>query len=150
MYRIGIGNDTHRLVEGRPLVLGGVHIAAGRGGDNQQSRDLIETPGRHSEEARRELLSREEIDFFIDGVTRGEIADYQISALLMAIYLNGMNEQEQQALTEAMLQSGNILDFSDIPKPKADKHSTGGVGDKTSLIIAPMLAACGVCVPMIS
>lgn len=97
-----------------------------------------------------ELLSREEIDFFIDGVTRGEIADYQISALLMAIYLNGMNEQEQQWLTEAMLQSGNILDFSDISKPKADKHSTGGVGDKTSLVIAPLVAACGVCVPMIS
>ena len=95
-------------------------------------------------------LSREEIGFFINGVTKGTIADYQISALLMAIYLNGMNEDEQQALTEAMLNSGNILDFSDIPKPKADKHSTGGVGDKTSLIIAPMVAACGVCVPMIS
>lgn len=95
-------------------------------------------------------LSREEIGFFIDGVTTGSIADYQISALLMAIYLNGMNDEEQQALTETMLHSGNILDFSDIPKPKADKHSTGGVGDKTSLIIAPMVAACGVCVPMIS
>jgi pyrimidine-nucleoside phosphorylase len=95
-------------------------------------------------------LSREELGFFIDGVTSGTIADYQTSALLMAIYLNGMNEDEQQALTEAMLNSGNILDFSDIPKPKADKHSTGGVGDKTSLIIAPMVAACGVCVPMIS
>ena len=95
-------------------------------------------------------LSREEIAFFVDGVTSGKIADYQISALLMAIYLNGMNDEEQQALTEAMLNSGNILNFSDIPKPKADKHSTGGVGDKTSLIIAPMVAACGVCVPMIS
>jgi len=95
-------------------------------------------------------LSREEILFFIDGVTRGTIADYQISALLMAIYLNGMNDGEQEILTEAMLRSGNILDFSSIAKPKADKHSTGGVGDKTSLLIAPMVAASGVCVPMIS
>lgn len=97
-----------------------------------------------------EELSRTEIHFFIAGVTSGEIADYQISALLMAIYLNGMSDDEQQALTEAMLQSGNILNFSEIPKPKADKHSTGGVGDKTSLLIAPLVAACGVCVPMIS
>ena len=95
-------------------------------------------------------LSRQEIDFFIAGITNGRIADYQVSALLMAIYLNGMNDAEQQALTEAMLNSGNILDFTDIPKPKADKHSTGGVGDKTSIIIAPLVAACGVCVPMIS
>lgn len=95
-------------------------------------------------------LSRDEIDFFVSGVTSGRIADYQVSALLMAIYLNGMDQSEQQALTEAMLNSGNILDFSDIPRPKADKHSTGGVGDKTSVIIAPLVAACGVCVPMIS
>ena len=97
-----------------------------------------------------EQLSREEINFFIDGVTRGTVADYQISALLMAIYLNGMDDAEQEILTDAMLHSGNTLDFSDIAKPKADKHSTGGVGDKTSLLIAPMVAACGVCVPMIS
>ncbi len=95
-------------------------------------------------------LSREEIEFFIEGVTRGTVADYQISALLMAIYLNGMNDAEQEILTDAMLHSGNTLDFSDIAKPKADKHSTGGVGDKTSLLIAPMVAACGICVPMIS
>jgi pyrimidine-nucleoside phosphorylase len=95
-------------------------------------------------------LSREEIVFFVDGVTTGRVADYQISALLMAIYLNGMNQTEQQILTEAMLESGSILDFSDIAKPKADKHSTGGVGDKTSLLIAPLVASCGVAVPMIS
>jgi len=95
-------------------------------------------------------LSREEIEFFIGGITSGRIADYQVSALLMAIYLNGMDQNEQQSLTEAMLNSGSILDFSDIPKAKADKHSTGGVGDKTSIIIAPLVAACGVYVPMIS
>ena len=97
-----------------------------------------------------EPLSAEEITFFIEGVTRGTIADYQTSALLMAIYLNGMNDAEQEVLTQAMLHSGSTLDFSGIAKPKADKHSTGGVGDKTSLLIAPMVAACGVCVPMIS
>jgi pyrimidine-nucleoside phosphorylase len=95
-------------------------------------------------------LSREEIGFFIEGVTNGRIADYQISALLMAIYLKGMSQREQQLLTEAMLASGSILDFSDIPRPKADKHSTGGVGDKTSLLIAPLVASCGASVPMIS
>ncbi|HEY2973772.1 MAG TPA: thymidine phosphorylase [Pyrinomonadaceae bacterium] len=95
-------------------------------------------------------LSPDEISFFIEGVTRGTIADYQISALLMAIYLNGMDDAEQEILTDAMLHSGKTLDFSDIAKPKADKHSTGGVGDKTSLLIAPMVAACGICVPMIS
>ena len=95
-------------------------------------------------------LSRAEITFFVQGVTNGEIADYQSTALLMAIFLKGMTDAEQAALTEAMLHSGQILDFSDIPKPKADKHSTGGVGDKTSLLIAPFAAAAGVCVPMIS
>jgi pyrimidine-nucleoside phosphorylase len=95
-------------------------------------------------------LSRAEITFFVNGVARGEIADYQSTALLMAIFLKGMTDAEQAALTEAMLHSGEILDFSDIPKPKADKHSTGGVGDKTSLLIAPFAAAAGVCVPMIS
>lgn len=95
-------------------------------------------------------LSRAEIAFFVEAVTRGEMADYQASALLMAIFLNGMTEAEQTALTDAMLRSGEILDFSDIPQPKADKHSTGGVGDKTSLLVAPFAAAAGVCVPMIS
>ena len=95
-------------------------------------------------------LSPEEIAFFVNGVTRGEIADYQSTALLMAIFLKGMTDREQAALTESMLRSGEILDFTDIPKPKVDKHSTGGVGDKTSLLIAPFAAAAGVCVPMIS
>jgi len=97
-----------------------------------------------------EELSRDEIAFFVEGVTNGAVADYQISAWLMAVFLKGMTDAEQLALTEAMLQSGNILDFSGIPKPKADKHSTGGVGDKASLLIAPLVAACGACVPMIS
>lgn len=95
-------------------------------------------------------LSRDEIEFFVRGVTSGEIADYQSTALLMAIFLKGMTDAEQSALTNSMLHSGEILDFSDIDKPKADKHSTGGVGDKTSLLIAPFAAAAGICVPMIS
>lgn len=96
------------------------------------------------------VLSRDEIEFFVNGVARGELADYQTSALLMAIFLNGMNADEQFALTEAMLNSGTRLNFSDINAPKADKHSTGGVGDKTSLVIAPLAAAAGLAVPMIS
>lgn len=97
-----------------------------------------------------EALSREEIEYFVTGVTRGELADYQASALLMAIFANGMDSRETQALTQAMLHSGDVLDFSDIELPKVDKHSTGGVGDKTSLILAPLVAAAGACVPMIS
>ena len=95
-------------------------------------------------------LTRENIDEFINGVCDNSWADYQISALIMAIFLNGLDLEEQDALTHAMLHSGEILDFSDISAPKADKHSTGGVGDKTSLIIAPLVAACGIAVPMIS
>lgn len=95
-------------------------------------------------------LSREEIASFIGGVTNRTWADYQISALVMAMFLNGLNADEAAFLTDEMLHSGEVLDFSDIEAPKADKHSTGGVGDKTSLIIAPLAAACGVVVPMIS
>ena len=95
-------------------------------------------------------LSRGQIDAFIDGVCDGSWADYQISAMVMAMFTRGLSEDEQNALTYAMLHSGEVLDLSDIPVPKADKHSTGGVGDKTSLIIAPILAACGIAVPMIS
>lgn len=95
-------------------------------------------------------FSVEEIECFISGVCDGSWADYQISALVMAMFINGLNQTEQNALVKSMLESGEILDFSDIDAPKADKHSTGGVGDKTSLIIAPLAAACGVAVPMIS
>jgi pyrimidine-nucleoside phosphorylase len=95
-------------------------------------------------------LSRDEIQFFVKGVTSETVADYQAAALLMAIYVRGMDESEQHSLTEAMLYSGQLLDFSDLPQPKSDKHSTGGVGDKTSLVIAPLAAACGLAVPMIS
>lgn len=91
----------------------------------------------------KKILSREEIRFFIKGYVANEIKDYQASALLMAIYLNGMNKQEIADLTEEMRVSGDVWDLSDIPGLKVDKHSTGGVGDKVSLILGPMIASCG-------
>src|SRR6266478_6081578 len=94
--------------------------------------------------------SRQEIDFLISGYTGGEIPDYQISAWLMAVWIRGLTSKELTFLTEAMLYSGQVLDFSSIPAKKVDKHSTGGVGDKTSLIIAPIVAAAGITVPMIT
>ena len=94
--------------------------------------------------------SREEIDFLASGYTRGDIPDYQMSAWLMATWLRGLSRAETALLTEAMLHSGEVLDLSDIPGKKVDKHSTGGIGDKTSLILAPIVAAGGLTVPMIS
>jgi pyrimidine-nucleoside phosphorylase len=95
-------------------------------------------------------LDPAEIDTFVSGATSGAWPSYQVSAILMAIVLRGMSPKETAWLTGAMVRSGVRLDLSDLPEPKVDKHSTGGVGDKTSLIVAPLVASCGVVVPMIS
>jgi len=95
-------------------------------------------------------LTRGEISAFIEGYTRGTIPDYQASALAMAVFFKGMTAAETVALTESMMRTGEVLDLRELPGPKVDKHSTGGVGDKTSMILAPLAAACGVYVPMIS
>src|SRR5579883_674302 len=97
-----------------------------------------------------QALDRAEIDTFVDAATRGAWPEYQVSALLMAIVLRGMSAEETAWLTGAMVHSGVKLDLAGIPGRKVDKHSTGGVGDKTSLILAPLAAACGVIVPMMS
>ena len=97
-----------------------------------------------------EELSVEELQFLVNGYTTGEIPDYQMSAFLMATFFGGMTDRELSALTEVMMSSGEVLNLDSIPGVKVDKHSTGGVGDKTSLICAPIAAAAGVIVPMVS
>jgi pyrimidine-nucleoside phosphorylase len=97
-----------------------------------------------------EELAPEEIEFLVEGYTSGDIPDYQMSSFLMAVYFSGMSDREVSRLTECMLRSGDTVDLSAIPGVKVDKHSTGGVGDKTSFIVAPLAAAAGVVVPMMS
>lgn len=97
-----------------------------------------------------EKLTEEELEFLVSGYTNGKIPDYQFSALLMAIYLRGMSEEELLNLTRSYIHSGIMVDLSDIDKPKVDKHSTGGVGDKVSIPLAPLVASCDVVVPMLS
>ncbi len=97
-----------------------------------------------------EELTPEEIEYLVEGYTKGEIPDYQMSSFLMAVYFSGMSDREVTRLTECMLRSGETVDLSSIPGVKVDKHSTGGVGDKTSLIVAPLAASAGVVVPMMS
>src|SRR3954470_16521007 len=95
-------------------------------------------------------LESEEIYELVISFSRGEVPDYQMAAFLMAVYYRGLDRDETNALMDAMLESGRRLDFSRLSKPRIDKHSTGGVGDKTSLILAPLIASLGVAVPMMS
>src|SRR5262252_7976878 len=95
-------------------------------------------------------LTAEEISYMVESYTTGAIPDYQISAFMMAVYFAGMTDREVSALTDSIVRSGETVDLSSIPGAKVDKHSTGGVGDKTSLIAAPLAAAAGVIVPKIS
>jgi pyrimidine-nucleoside phosphorylase len=112
---------------------------------------ITTVPSRLIERKRRgEELKREELESFFLGFLSGEVPDYQVSAFLMAVHFQGLSGAELEALLDLMIHSGEVLDHSHIPAPKIDKHSTGGVGDKTSLVLAPLAAELGLCVPMMS
>lgn len=96
------------------------------------------------------VLSKEEIDFFVQGYTKGEVMDYQAAALIMAIYINGMTDDELLELTFSMAHSGEILDLAEFGEAVVDKHSTGGVGDKVSIVLLPMIASLGIPVAKMS
>lgn len=121
-----------------------LYVFCGRVGNGMRMYDLI------MKKRNGNVLSDEEIDFMVQGYTKGEIPDYQMSAMTMAIFFQGMNEQETLALTMSMAHSGDMLELNDINGIKVDKHSTGGVGDKTSLALTPMVAALGVPVAKMS
>lgn len=113
-------------------------------GDNMNIIELI------TKKKNKEILTKEELKYIVDGYLSDDIKDYQMSAFLMAICINGMEDTEIYDITELMLNSGDKIDLSEIKGIKVDKHSTGGVGDKTTLILAPLVASCGVCVPKMS
>src|SRR5260370_779667 len=169
MCRIGIGHDTHRLVEGRAVVRGGGRIGSGGGGEGHSDGDALchaladailgalceGDLGAHFPDDDPRWKDADSIQLLahISRLTRErgfQIVNADATIMLERPKLREHIAAMRGTLAEAMLHSGEILDFSDIPKPKADKHSTGGVGDKTSLLIAPFAAAAGVCVPMIS
>src|SRR4051812_6178644 len=148
--------ECHHLLPGRKRPQAGSHYRTSSGWIPPQVSQLksAETDFRAIDVIRRKRdgveLSPSEIKAFVNAYTRDNIPDYQVSAWLMAVVLRGMTHAETAALTDSMLRSGEVLDLSSLTAKKVDKHSTGGVGDKTSLVIAPLAAACGLAVPMIS
>ncbi|MCX4286241.1 MAG: hypothetical protein OSJ68_02950, partial [Clostridia bacterium] len=116
----------------------------------KRKRYRYDNVGYHRKQKNKRELSTEEIRFFVDGFTNGQIPDYQASSLLMAIVLNGMTDRETFDLTDAMLNSGDVVDMSRLGGIVVDKHSTGGIGDSTTLALAPILACCGVYVAKMS